>query len=92
MAKPSKKKGISSHDAFVRQTIQSNILEDVVEIPNNLKNRLVEMILLPLDGEKYGQTDEERTASTLKRFAGAWAGEPLVREDQGDYETREELP
>lgn len=92
MVKPSVKKGMSSCGVFVRQTIQSNILEGVVEIPNNLKNRLVEMILLPLDGEKYGQSDDERTASPLKRFAGAWAGEPLVREDQGDYETREELP
>jgi len=23
--------------------------------------------------------------------AGAWVGEPLVREDQGNYEVREEL-
>lgn len=81
MARPSRRKGMPSHDAFVRQTIQSNTLEGVVEIPNNLKNRLVEMILLPLDGEEYGQTDDERTGSPLKRFAGAWAGEPLVRED-----------
>lgn len=92
MAKSPIRKGMSSPSVFVRQTIQSNILEGVVDIPNNLKNRLVEMILLPLDGEKYGETDDDRTASPLKRFAGAWAGEPLVREDQGDYETREELP
>jgi hypothetical protein len=33
-----------SQAAFVRQTVQSNLLEGIVEIPTDLKNRLVEVI------------------------------------------------
>lgn len=87
--KPLKSKERFSQAAFVRQTIQSNLLEGIVEIPTNLKNRLVEVILLPLDIEK--STLDRRSYSSLDRFAGAWAGEPLVREEQGIYEAREEL-
>ncbi|MBD2182255.1 hypothetical protein H6S82_11050 [Planktothrix sp. FACHB-1355] len=31
------------------------------------------------------------TPGFFERTAGAWVGEPLVREEQGEYETREEL-
>jgi len=51
----------------------------------------VEVILLPVVSEKNSAQSKEKAGSLLKRFAGAWAGEQLVREDQGDYETREEL-
>jgi len=27
----------------------------------------------------------------MARFAGAWQGEALIREDQGEYEARSEL-
>ena len=92
MAKPSlKSKKPSSQAVFVRQTIQSNLLEGIVEIPSNLKNRLVEVILFPLANEKYSHHSNKRAGSPLKRFAGAWVGEQLVREDQGNYEVREEL-
>lgn len=86
-----KSKKPSSRAVVVRQTIQSNLLEGIVEIPSNFKNRLVEMILLPLDSEEHSSHSKERAGSSLKRFAGAWVGEQLVREDQGDYEIREEL-
>jgi len=86
-----KSKKQSSQAEFVRQTIQSNLLEGIVEIPSNLKNRLVEVILLPLDSKKYSHHSNKRASSPLERFAGAWVGEPLVREDQGNYEVREEL-
>jgi len=92
MATPSlKSKKESSQATFVRQTIQSSLLEGIVEIPSNLKNRLVEVILLPLDSEKYRHHSKKRSSLLLERFAGAWVGEPLVREDQGNYEVREEL-
>jgi hypothetical protein len=84
-----KSKSQFSQAAFVRQTIQSNLLEGIIEIPGNLKNRLVEIILLPLDSKK--SIHHRRSESPLDRLAGAWDGEPLVREEQGNYETREEL-
>jgi hypothetical protein len=33
---------------------------------------------------------QDRT-SLLARFAGAWQGEAMLREEQGDYEIRSEL-
>ena len=86
-----KSKKPSSQAEFVRQTIQSDLLEGIVEIPSNLKNRLVEVILLPLNSEKSKHHRNKRAGSALERFAGAWVGEPLLRQDQGNYEVREEL-
>ena len=81
----------TSSAAFVRQTVLSDKLEGIVTIPKNLKHRMVEVILLPLDNEptrrRVGKTGE----SPLSVFAGAWTGEALVREEQGLYEKREEL-
>jgi len=86
-----KNKKPSSQTEFARQTIQSNLLEGIVQIPSSLKNRLVEVILLPLDSKKYSNHSNKRAGSHLQRFAGAWCGEPLIREDQGNYEIREAL-
>ena len=82
------KKPISEETVFVRETIQSNLLEGIIEIPNKLRNRLVEVILLPVITEKHSCQNNKKAGSHLKRFAGAWAGEILVREDQGNYEVR----
>ena len=87
----SKTKTPSSEAVFVRETIQSNLLEGIIEIPNKLRNRLVEVILLPVVSEKHNGQSKKKPGSSLKRFAGAWFGEPLVRADQGEYEVREEL-
>ena len=91
VAQSLKSKKLSSQAVFARQTIQSNLLEGIIEIPSNLKNRLVQVILLPLASEKYSHNSNKRAGSPLERFAGAWVGEQLVREDQGNYEVREEL-
>lgn len=93
MAKRSlKQKGPFSQTVFVRRTLQSNLLEGIIEIPNSLKDRLVELIVLPVDSEKDREQGKKGVDSPLWRFSGAWVGEPLVREDQGAYEVREELP
>jgi hypothetical protein len=66
-------------------------LEGIIEIPNKLRNRLVEVILLPVVSEKHNGKSNKKSGPSLKRFAGAWFGKQLVREDQGNYEVREEL-
>ena len=66
-------------------------LPDILKMPKNLQHRRVEVILLPLDAEKSSMTDSKTAGSSLAHFAGAWAGELLVREDQGSYEVREEF-
>ena len=51
----------------------------------------MEVILLPVVSEKHNGQSKKKPSSPLKRFAGAWFGEELVRENQGNYEVREEL-
>ena len=85
------KKGLYSQKVFIRRTLQSDLLEGIIEIPAPLKNSLVELIVLPVDSEKTGEESKKCTDLPLRRLAGAWVGEPLVRADQGKFEVREEL-
>jgi hypothetical protein len=47
--------------------------------------------LLPWKAEKEPMTFLNGRSNLLARFAGAWKGGGLVREDQGVYEIRSEL-
>jgi len=93
MAKGSlREEGSAYQTVFIRRTLKSNLLEGIIEIPSALKNRLVELIVLPVDSEKKRKEGSKKeVGSPLRTFAGAWAGEPLIRADQGQYEAREEL-
>lgn len=73
----------------VRKVYQQ--LPDVLKMPKKLQHQRVEVILLPLDSAKGKRRGSKPAISPLARFAGAWVGEPLVREDQGNYEDREEF-
>ena len=87
-----KKKTPSNQAGFVRQTINSDSLAGVLKIPDKLKHRMVEVILLPFEDDTMPLLRPDKAeGSYLQKFAGAWVGEPLVREDQGTYEVREEL-
>lgn len=66
-------------------------LPDTLKMPKDLQRRKVEVILLPLDADKPSKPCSNSVSSPLARFAGAWAGEMLVREDQGEYEVREDF-
>jgi hypothetical protein len=66
-------------------------LPDTLKMPKGLQRRKVEVILLPLDTGKPFKAASNSVSSTLACFAGAWAGEMLVREDQGVYEVREDF-
>ncbi|MEW6235503.1 MAG: hypothetical protein AB1656_08970 [Candidatus Omnitrophota bacterium] len=66
-------------------------LPAVILIPDHLKNRRVEVILLPLDEEESDKPQTSKTANPADKFIGAWQGEPLVRPEQGSYEEREAL-
>ena len=66
-------------------------LPDILKMPKDLQHRRVEVILLPLDVEQGSRTGSKVTLRPLSSYAGAWAGESLVREDQGAFEVREEL-
>jgi hypothetical protein len=66
-------------------------LSDTLKMPKGLQHRKVEVILLPLDAETPSKTVSKSALSPLARFAGAWVGEMLVREEQGIYEVREDF-
>ena len=73
----------------VRQIYES--LPESIRMPDSLKKRPVEVILLPLD-EAPVKPDKKRKKQKLSyEFLGAWKGEALTRPEQGEYETRESL-
>lgn len=69
----------------------------VLEVPADLQDRPIEVIILSLNGpvvEQLGIEVDELGWSKdfFAATAGQWAGEPLVREQPTDYETRLDLP
>ncbi len=66
-------------------------LPETIKAPNALKNRRVEVIMLPLDEEIELEKDTLKSYRAIDEFIGAWEGEPLVRPNQGVFESRELL-
>ena len=66
-------------------------LPKVIRVPDALKNRRVEVILLPLDDDPATPPGTYKSKNPIEDFVGAWKGKPLVRPKQGEYETREPL-
>jgi hypothetical protein len=69
----------------------------VLEIPPDLRDQPVEIIILSLDSQADRPSGTERDTlgwpvDFFAATAGQWAGEPLVREQPADYETRLDLP
>ena len=63
-----------------------------ISMPKSLQSRHVEVIILALEDMNGPKgANGVRSNSSLARYAGVWAGAPLVREAQGDYEPRKEL-
>ncbi|MBK5965867.1 hypothetical protein CCR95_17735 [Thiocystis minor] len=67
-------------------------LPPMIEIPEDLHRRHVEVVFLELE-----ETDTPNVSlksdwpeGLFERTAGAWHGE-LLREDQGEYEQRQEI-
>lgn len=74
----------------VRQIYKN--LPDTIKTPDGLRNRHVEVIMLPLDEAEASKADRVmKKPNPIEEFIGAWEGEPLVRPDQGEYEEREIL-
>jgi hypothetical protein len=66
-------------------------LPKVIRVPDALKNRRVEVILLPLDDVPATPPGPYEGKNPIEDFVGAWKGKPLIRPEQGEYETREPL-
>ncbi len=61
-----------------------------LQVPVNLTNTELEVVLIVQPvvsaGQEHGWPPE-----FFKEVAGGWQGEPLLREEQGPYEIREDL-
>ena len=69
----------------------------VLEVPPELQDRPVEIIILTLDEDAIEPQAIERDelgwpVDFFTATAGQWTGDPLVREQPTDYETRLDLP
>ncbi len=51
----------------------------------------VDWTVLKIDASRQEQDDVDWPPGFFEATAGAWAGETLVRKEQGDYEIRDEL-
>lgn len=63
-----------------------------LKIPKAFMKRTLEIIIMPIDDSKLAS---EASSAWPKDFfaktAGCFAGTPLVREDQGEYEVRDSI-
>ena len=81
---------------FYRETVKNAPSMIRIPIPNELRNRNVEIIILPLD-EKAENGDEVEVDKNgypigfFEETAGSLADDPIERAPQGEYETREEI-
>jgi hypothetical protein len=76
----------------IRQIYQDTPSVIHISIPEALQHHPVEVIIRPLEDTSQQETDANGwPIGFFEETAGAWAGEPLVREHQGEYEQRLEL-
>ena len=79
---------------FYRETIKN--VPSVISIPKELRNRNVEIIILPLDEESENgdAVEVDKNGYPIGFFeetAGSLANDPIERAPQGEYEIREEI-
>ena len=78
---------------FYRETIKN--APSIIHVPNELRNRDVEVTILPLDEKQNGQTVETDPngypIGFFERTAGSLRDDPIERAPQGDYALREEI-
>ena len=76
----------------IRQIYQNTPSIIHINIPEELQNHPVEVIIIALDSYVNKDIEIKETDSNgwpigfFEQTAGAWAGEPLERESQVDYE------
>ncbi len=80
---------------FYRETIKN--LPPVIHVPDEFRNRDVELIILPLEPNGNGNSDDvERDEmgypiGFFEQTAGALADDPIERAPQGEFDIREEI-
>ncbi|AFZ36395.1 hypothetical protein Sta7437_2875 [Stanieria cyanosphaera PCC 7437] len=64
-----------------------------LDVPVNIKNAELEVLITVknINSTQENERKSEWSPEFFEKTAGAWEGEPLEREPQGEYENREEL-
>jgi hypothetical protein len=64
-----------------------------LDVPIDIKNAKLEVIITVkhIDSIQENKEKSEWSPEFFEKTAGAWEGNPLERESQGEYENREEL-
>ncbi|RLB65997.1 MAG: hypothetical protein DRH08_07130 [Deltaproteobacteria bacterium] len=73
----------------VREMIKTKSRDCSIRLPEWAVGQELEVIILPF--KRQVGVKAKRAGGSLARFAGAWRGEEMVREEQGAYEVRNEL-
>jgi len=72
------------------QTVNSDHIS--LKIPKSFIKRALEIIIIPIDDSKPApETSAAWPKDFFARTAGCFAGTPLVREEQGEYEVRDSI-
>lgn len=71
----------------IRQILEE--APDFIPVPEALRHRKIELIIWPLEEEAAAPSEATDASGWpvgfFERTAGAWQGEPLEREPQGEY-------
>ncbi len=70
---------------FIRKIANSDILSGIIEIPNSLKNRKVEILIFPFDDSTEGETLKRKDKSakgTLTKYRNA----ELINQESSAWE------
>ncbi len=73
----------------VREMIKAKSRDCSIRLPEWAVGQELEVIILP--SKQQAGVSEGKITASLARFAGAWKGESMVREDEGAYDVRDEL-
>ncbi len=76
--------------------LKSHVGDDGIlhlDVPTDIKNAELEVVVTfrNIISSSENSKELEWTPGFFDKTAGAWEGEPLQRESQGEYENREEL-
>ncbi len=80
---------------FYREKIRN--LPSIIHVPNEFRNRDVEVIILPLEPNGDGNPEDvERDAmgypiGFFEQTAGSLSDDPIERGPQGEFDIREEI-
>lgn len=54
---------------FIRRTVNSKVLESLLDLPDSMKNRRVEVIVFPVDEGKKSGNHNETLGGRLNKYA-----------------------